>query len=120
MKLDHIVLLASDLEQSLHFYNTLLGLLGFDKDQDHVYGNEDGIFFDIKQASDPEHAYRRYAPGLNHIGFTAANVDVVLDIKNKMSKAGFDTPDIQHIDTATALFLKDPDGMRIEITAYGA
>ena len=39
MKLDHIVILLSNLEQSLPWYTTLLGLMGFNKERDHVFGN---------------------------------------------------------------------------------
>ena len=36
-----------------------------------------------------------------------------------MAEAGFEAPDVQTFDKDLALFLKDPDGMRIEITVYG-
>jgi hypothetical protein len=32
--------------------------------------------------------------------------------------AGFDAPDIQDLNGAIALFMKDPDGIRFEITYY--
>ena len=113
-----MVIMVSNLEQSLQFYTTLLPLIGFNKDRDHVFGNSDGIYIDIKQAREPEHSYRRYAPGLNHLGFVAADVDAIVEIQSIMAAAGFEVPEIQNIDSANALFLKDPDGMRLEITAY--
>jgi hypothetical protein len=35
-----------------------------------------------------------------------------------MAAAGFDVPTIQDLGGAKALFLKDPDGLRFELTWY--
>ena len=118
MKLDHLVILVSDLNASLPFYEQLLGLIGFTKDRDHVFGNEDGVYIDLKQAQEPEHAYRRYAPGLNHMGFTAPTLEKIEEVQQQMRRAGFEVAEIQEFRSETALFLKDPDGMRIEVTYY--
>lgn len=115
MKLDHIVILLSDLEKGIAFYEVLLPLIGFDKTRDHVYGNEEGIYLDFRQAADTEHTYHRFAPGLNHIGFSAPDRETIKTIRAKMSQAGFEVPEIQSFDAGQAMFLKDDDGMRIEI-----
>ena len=115
MKLDHIVLLVSDLPKSVGFYETLLPILGFRKTADHVFGNAEEIYFDIRQAENPDHSYQRYAPGLNHIGFTAPNRNAISQIQDVMKDAGYEVPDVQSFDEGVALFLKDPDGMRIEL-----
>lgn len=115
MKLDHIVILLSDLEQGMAFYETLLPLIGFQKTRDHVYGNAEAIYLDFRQAGDTEHRYQRFAPGLNHIGFSAPNVEAIMDIRTKMGDAGFEVPEVQSFDEGRALFLKDTDGMRVEI-----
>lgn len=119
MKLDHIVLLVSDLSRSVMYYEKLLPMLGFRKTADHVFGNAEEIYLDIRQAGDPDHAYRRSAPGLNHIGFTAPNRDAMTQVQLTMKEAGYEVPDVQNFDKDVALFLKDPDGMRIEIGVYG-
>ena len=62
MKLDHIVILLSDLEAALPFYETLLPLIGFTKTRDHVFGNEDGVFLDLKQAANVPATYRTSCP----------------------------------------------------------
>jgi lactoylglutathione lyase len=118
MKLDHIVILLSDLKRNLGFYEALLPLIGFTKERDHVFGNKDGLYLDFKQSQLPEHSYQRYAPGLNHLGFTAPDVETILDIQSKMSKAGFDVPELQHFPGSEALFFKDAEGMRVELTNY--
>lgn len=35
-----------------------------------------------------------------------------------MKSAGFEVPEIQNLQGASALFMKDPDGIRFEITYY--
>jgi lactoylglutathione lyase len=118
MKMDHVVIYLSDLVASIGFYDTLLPLIGFQKDRDHVFGNSDGNYLDFRQATMPDHRYERFAPGLNHIGFAADSRDTVVAIKESMRDAGFDVAAIQEFPDGSALFLKDADGMRIEIGSY--
>ena len=118
MKLDHIVILLSDLEANLPFYETLLPRIGFTRSRDHVFGNADGVFLDFKQAARPDHGYERYAPGLNHMGFTTPDRGAVEAVQLAMAEAGFEAPEIQEFPDGSALFLKDADGMRIEILSY--
>ena len=42
----------------------------------------------------------------------------VVRIRDAMREAGFPAPEIQDLGGATALFMKDPDGLRVEITHY--
>ncbi len=118
MKLDHIVILLSNLETGLPFYTTLLPLIGFHKDREHVFVNAEEIYIDIRQAMEPEHGYHRYAPGLNHLGFSIASLAEIVAIQNSMRQAGFQVAEIQVFEDSRALFLKDMDGMRIELACY--
>ena len=115
MKLDHIVLLVSDLPKSVSFYEKLLPMLGFRKTADHVFGNAEEVYLDIRQAENLDQSYERYAPGLNHIGFTAPSRDAISEVQDVIRDAGYEVPDVQSFGEGVALFLKDPDGMRIEI-----
>jgi lactoylglutathione lyase len=115
MKLDHIVLLASDLPKSVSFYEKLLPMLGFRKTADYVFGNAEEVYFDLRQAENLDHAYQRYAPGLNHIGFTAPDRAAISNVQDVMKDAGYEVPEVQTFGDGVALFLKDPDGMRIEL-----
>ena len=118
MKLDHIVILLSDPDRCIGFYESLLPLLGFSKTRDHVFANAEGIHLDFRAADEPERGYHRYAPGLNHMGFTAAGRNAIERIGEAMAAAGFDVPAIQEFEDGSALFLKDHDGMRIEVGSY--
>ena len=118
MKLDHVTLLVGSLEASMPYYEALLPLLGFAKRRDHVWTDGDGFFFQFRQARDGTAPYERYGAGMNHLGFGAASPEQVHAIRAAMQAAGFEVPDVQNLGGAIALFMKDPDGVRFEITWY--
>lgn len=118
MKLDHVVILVRSLDASLPWYSALLELLGFDKTRDHVWYDGE-IAIDLKEANTGTPDYERYAPGLNHLGFTAGDEQALDAVRQGMADAGFEVPEKQRLGTALATFFKDPDGMRIEVSVYG-
>lgn len=119
MKLDHLVIMVRSLDASRAWYDTLLGLLGFAEARDHVWGNDEGVYLDLKQAKAGTRDYERYGPGLNHLGFTAADERDLDRVRDGMAAAGFDVPEKQRIGGELATFFRDPDGLRIEVTVYG-
>lgn len=118
MKLDHIVLFLSDVDRCLPFYEALLPKLGFEKLRDHVFVNDEALHLDFRHASEPERGYHRYAPGLNHLGFTAESREQIEAVGQVMAAAGFDVPEIQQFPDGVAMFLRDLDGMRVELGTY--
>ncbi len=115
MKLDHIVILLTDLKTGVEFYDVLLPLIGFTKTRDHVFGNHEEVYLDFRQAGDTEHGYRRHATGLNHLGFNAEKRKDLETLRTAMANAGFDAPEIQEFSDGSAVFFRDEDGMRIEV-----
>lgn len=118
MKLDHVVLMVRSLDASLGWYGCLLAQLGFEKSRDHVWYDGE-IAIDLKEADPATGDYQRYAPGLNHLGFTAPDEAALDSVRDAMATAGFAIPDKQKLGSDVATFFKDPDGMRIEVTVYG-
>ncbi|MGB3797738.1 MAG: VOC family protein [Alteraurantiacibacter sp.] len=118
MKLDHMVIMVRSLEISLPWYKAMLGLIGFTKSRDHVWVNEDGVAIDLKQAKGDTGDYGRYAPGLNHLGFTAKDDAAMEALRDGMKAAGCEVPELQQFESETATFFRDPDGMRVEVTVY--
>ena len=118
MKLDHMVILVRSLEVSLPWYATLLGLIGFEKTRDHVWYSDDGLAIDIKQAKSDTRDYARYAPGLNHLGFTAPDMAALEAVREGMAAAGHEVPEMQSFEGEHATFFRDPEGMRVEVTVY--
>jgi lactoylglutathione lyase len=119
MELDHLVLAVSDLEASLPWYDELLPRLGFRKTRAHVWVNGQGFGFDLQQANEPGRGYARAGVGLNHLAVRAPSRAAVDEVARAMASVGFEVPAVQELDGAYALFLKDRDGMRIEVTFEG-
>ena len=117
MKLDHVVLLVSDLNAGLRHYEAFLPLLGFQKTagSTHVWRNEEGALIEVRAAQEPESKYRRLGVGMNHFGVRAESRAEVDRIVASMREAGFDVPAPRTIDEAYVVFVPDPDGIRIEV-----
>ena len=114
---DHLTIMVSSLDRSMAWYDALLPLLGFRKQKPHIWSN--GTFFlQFLQAKPATSPYERYGAGVNHVGFGAPDSTTVHDIRQRMAETGFEVPEIQKLKGATALFMKDPDGFRFEITHY--
>jgi lactoylglutathione lyase len=118
LKIDHITVLVKSLEVSMPYYSSLLELLGYSKLRDYVWSDNEGFFLQFSQAKSGTFDYERYGVGMNHLGFAAPSVQFVKDVQMKMRKSGFEAPEIQDFDGVKALFMKDPDGIRFEITYY--
>lgn len=116
--LDHLVVFARDHEASLRFYEAVLGALGFTRERGHLFGR-DGLYFDVRPATEPGVARRRGEPGVDHFGFVATSRTEV----DELAALGRTLGDgvariIEFDDGAYAAFLTDPDGVRIEVTCY--
>ncbi len=118
MKIDHITIMAQSLATSMPWYDALLPLLGFRKLRPHVWTDGDGFHFQFLQAKAGTRPYERYGAGMNHLGFSAASIDAVVAIRDAMEQGGFPVPVIQDLGGVSALFMKDPDGIRFEISHY--
>ncbi len=118
LKLDHLTLLVTSIEASGPFYETLLPLLGFHRTTRENWTDGQGFFLQFLTAKPDTRPYERYGAGLNHLGFGAPDAETVTTIRDAMQAVGLDVPEIQDLGGAKALFLKDPDGLRFEITWY--
>ena len=116
--LDHIVVYAADATASGRFYTHLLGALGFDKRRDFVFAR-DGLFVDVRTATVASEPHRRGQRGVDHIGFRADSVDELREVRDQLRQAGLETGRWIEFDNGdVALFVPDPDGVRIELTCY--
>ena len=96
----------------------LLPLVGFTRKMAHVWTDGEGFVFQFLRAKPGASPYERHGAGMNHLGFVARSHDEVREIRRSMQDAGFEVPEIQDLGGASALFMKDPDGIRFEITYY--
>lgn len=116
--IDHVVILASDHEASLRFYEAVLGALGFVRERGQLFGRE-GLFFDVRPTSEAGPARRRGQTGVDHFGFVArtrAEVDELAALGRSLGEGVARI--IEFDDGDYSVFLADPDGVRIEVTCY--
>lgn len=113
--LDHIAIRVSSLAHSGPYYAALLPLLGFAREAETAWRNRDGLLLHFSEADDGTRPYDRFGPGMNHLGFSVPSAESVALVRESMAASGFPVPEVQTFAGATALFMKDPDGIRFEI-----
>lgn len=126
--LDHIYLAVADLERSEKFYDSVLALLDFRKIDAPIGGEPHRHYFNkVMQISiRPAHGGRHdpYAPGLHHLCLQVADTAALDKLARLLRTAGIaiSAPALypQYADDYYALFLDDPDGIRLEIVARRA
>jgi lactoylglutathione lyase len=116
--LDHVSIMVRSLEASMPYYSTLLPLLGYHEKREGVWTDGAGFFFQFREAEPETRPYERFGPGMNHLGFAAPDRETVERIRSEMERAGFPVPKVASLGGAAALFMRDPDGIRFEITYY--
>jgi catechol 2,3-dioxygenase-like lactoylglutathione lyase family enzyme len=116
--LDHLTILSRSPEAAAAFYGFLLPRLGFVQTKPRIWAHPTGLHIQFGKAKEGTGDYGRYAPGLNHFGFAAPSPEAVRTLAQELAEAGIEArlqtfePDI------TALFVPDPDGLRVEISHY--
>jgi catechol 2,3-dioxygenase-like lactoylglutathione lyase family enzyme len=126
--IDHVYLSVSDLAAAERFYDRLLvEVLQFRKNrfaldaQPHVqYYNR--LFGIVLRPARDAGAHRPYAPGLHHLCLRVESVDDVHAAAAALLAAGIaaSAPVLlpEYAPDYVATYLRDPDGIRLEITNY--
>jgi lactoylglutathione lyase len=117
-RVDHLAILVSSLEKSMPYYDALLPLLGMEKQRDHFWSDRGSFTLQFEEAAPGSQPYERLGPGMNHVGFAAPDPGLLLRVREEMARSGFPVPEVERLSGADALFMKDPDGIRFEITYY--
>ena len=116
--LDHLTILSRSPERAAAFYGFLLPRIGFAQKKPGIWANAAGLHIQFGKAKEGTGEYGRYAPGLNHFGFAAPSAAAVEALAAELAEAGI-AARLQHFDPGiTALFVPDPDGLRVEISYY--
>jgi catechol 2,3-dioxygenase-like lactoylglutathione lyase family enzyme len=127
---DHLDLVVTDLERSLEFYNGLLAPLGFTRNSEIegergervVYiGGAGGASVSLRQAQSDAHPvpYDRYAVGIHHLCFGAPDRETVDERARWLRERGAEIEsgpaEYEYEPGYYAVFLHDPDGIKLEI-----
>nr|WP_276509794.1 VOC family protein [Novosphingobium taihuense] len=113
-----MTILARDPDGSRAFYDLVLPHLGFSKHGKDIWRNALGLHIQLRGAKRETREYERYGPGLNHFGFTAPDAAFVEALAAMVSEAGHVARLQRFPDGTMAVFLPDPDGLRIEVSWY--
>lgn len=126
--MDHIDLVVSSLERSLHFYKGLLGawgevydhtILGERSEEVHYIGVPDGgVAIGLREAqSDGE--FDRYRLGVHHVCFSAPSRDFVDERADWLRSVGArfesEPQEYSYTEGYYAVFFYDPDGVKLEV-----
>lgn len=118
LPLDHLSILCTDPDRSALWYGEVLPRLGFEQTKPGIWRNAYGLYLQFRKAKPDTCPYERYGPGLNHLGFAAPDPAFVEELACHMLDLGHEAR-LQHFgDGITALFMPDPDGLRVEVSWY--
>jgi glyoxylase I family protein len=129
--LDHVDLVVSSLDRSLDFYRSLLGPLGWTREtpiegergERVVYLGLDGSrqAIGLREARSPG-AFDRYAAGLHHLCVTAGSREQVDEraawARGRGAEIESEPREYDYSPGYYALFLHDPDGIKLEIVCH--
>jgi catechol 2,3-dioxygenase-like lactoylglutathione lyase family enzyme len=125
----HVDLAVADVERSLAFYRTLFGPLGVQEalrystyrgTEEVVYLGVGAQFLGFRQADGGEHAY--YSVGIEHLAISVDTRDELDGVYERCVEIGanvqFAPEEDRDIPGYWALFVFDPDGIRIEVVHW--
>jgi len=125
--IDHIYITVSDLERSAIFYDSVMKVLGFKKNKFNLNNEEHIQYFNryfgyVIRPARSKSEHNSYAPGLHHLCMRVNSKEEVQEIANSLIKKGImvSKPKLysEYAHDYYAIFLKDPDGIELEITNY--
>ncbi|MDJ0957678.1 MAG: VOC family protein [Arenicellales bacterium] len=126
--IDHIYISVTDMEAAESYYDKVMTTLGFKKNQfdigdvGHIQYFNRHFGYVIRPATTGAPPHNRYHPGLHHFCFRVDTREDVTGAANKLRALGIDCSEPQdfpeYAEDYYAVFLSDPDGIKLEITNY--
>ncbi|HVR63674.1 MAG TPA: VOC family protein [Polyangia bacterium] len=129
--IDHIYLSVRSLGRSETFYDLILSeILGFRKNRFAIAGDPHVQYFNrlfgivLRPASPGSGAHDPYAPGLHHLCLRVEGAADVDRVAGALAAAGVPVSEpkifAEYAPDYYAVFVTDPDGLRLEITNFRA
>ena len=125
--IDHIYITVSDLQRSEAFYDVVMKALGFRKNQFQIDGENHIQYYNrhfgyVLRPARAVGGHNPYAPGLHHLCLRVDNEQDVAETARMLRQQNIPvgTPGLypEYAPDYFAVFLSDPDGIRLEITNY--
>lgn len=125
--IDHIYITVSNLERSEKYYDVVMKILGFRKNQ-FVLGGEQHIqyynrhFGYVLRPARSVSVHDSYVPGLHHFCLRVESAADVNDAAEMLREHNISVSQLkrypEYAPDYFAVFLSDPDGIQLEITNY--
>lgn len=125
--IDHIYVTVSDIEKSEIFYDAVLGVLGFRKNQFQISGEKHVQYYNrhfgyVLRPARSSLAHDPYAPGLHHFCLRVESEHDVKDAAQRLKEQNITVSEPRRYPEFApdyfAVYIADPDGVRLEITNY--
>jgi catechol 2,3-dioxygenase-like lactoylglutathione lyase family enzyme len=128
VSLHHVALTVSDIEASTAWYIDLFGFVELIRDSHAgdsggnavVVGKPDWSMFVVMNhhPTNKGEAFDPTRTGLDHVGFTVANRDAVVEWEQRLTEKGVKHSPITDHDWGSSLNFRDPDEMQLQIIAF--
>lgn len=125
--IDHIYVTVADIEKSESFYDAVMNVLGFRKNQFQLAGEKHIQYYNryfgyILRPARSLRTHDPYAPGLHHFCLRVESEKEVKEAAARLKEKNISVSEPRlYPDYAPdyfAVYLVDPDGIRLEITNY--
>jgi glyoxylase I family protein len=127
--IDHVYISVSDLIRSESFYDRVFLNLGFRKNAFPINGDGHIQYYNrhfgyVLRPAKTQRAHDPYSPGLHHFCLRVESASDVANAAKVLKQAGVEVTEPktypEYAADYVAIFLNDPDGVRLEITNYRA
>ncbi len=125
--IDHIFVTVLNLERSETFYDIVMKVLGFRKNQFQIDGEKHIQYYNrhfgyVLRPARSTNSHNPYAPGLHHFCLRVENEKEVKEAARRLKEQNISVSEPkqypEYAPDYFAVFLSDPDGVRLEITNY--
>ena len=125
--IDHIYITVSNLERSEKFYDAVMKVLGFRKHRFQLDGEQHVQYYNrhfgyVLRPARSTDLHNPYAPGLHHFCLRVESEQDVNAAARMLKEQNISVSEPkrypEYAPDYFAVFLSDPDGVRLEITNY--
>jgi catechol 2,3-dioxygenase-like lactoylglutathione lyase family enzyme len=125
--IDHIYIAVADLVRSERFYDVVMKVLAFRKNEFQLEGDRHIQYYNrhfgyVLRPSRIGRAHDPYAPGLHHFCLQVDGEEQVKETAEALRAQGIAVSEAarypEYAPDYFACYLSDPDGIRLEITNY--
>jgi len=125
--IDHIYIAVSNLARSEKFYDVVMPVLGFRKNQFELDGEKHIQYYNrhfgvVLRPARSTSSHNPYAPGLHHFCLRVESEADVREAAKLLTEQNISVSEPrrypEYAPDYCAVFFSDPDGVRLEITNY--